>query len=191
MPDLDEAKEAFRQIVAGGHRAGAVIDSIRTIFKKEDRHRAPLDLNNLIGETLPLVREDLEKHRIRIEIELEERLPLVTGDRIQLQQVLVNLITNAIDAMAAVGGARVLSVKSSIHDDGGVRVSVADTGKGIRPQDIDRIFNPLFTTKPNGMGMGLPICRSIIEAHDGRLWVVPNTPRGAIFHFSSMRSASA
>jgi signal transduction histidine kinase len=191
MPDLDEAKEAFRQIVAGGHRAGAVIDSIRTIFKKEDRHRAPLDLNNLIGETLPLVREDLEKHRIRIEIELEERLPLVTGDRIQLQQVLVNLITNAIDSMAAVGGVRVLSVKSSMHDDGGVRVSVADTGKGIGAQDIDRIFNPLFTTKPNGMGMGLPICRSIIEAHDGRLWVVPNTPRGAIFHFSSMRSASA
>jgi signal transduction histidine kinase len=191
MPDLDEAKEAFKQIVADGHRAGAVIGSIRTIFKKEGRNRASLDLNNLIGETLALVREDLAKHRILVEAELDEHLPPITGDRTQLQQVLVNLITNAIDAMAAVGGSRVLSVKSELHDDGDVRVSVADTGTGIGSQDIDRIFNPLFTTKPDGMGMGLSICRSIIEAHDGQLWVAPNTPRGAVFYFTSIRSASA
>ncbi|RWI15204.1 sensor histidine kinase [Mesorhizobium sp.] len=191
MPDLEEAKEAFKQIIAGGHRAAAVIDGIRTIFKKEDRKRAPLDLNSLIGETLALVREGLAKHRIMVEAELDERLPRVTGDRIQLQQLLVNLITNAIDSMAAVGGARVLSVKSKLHDDGHVTVSVADTGAGIGPQDVNRIFNPLFTTKPDGMGMGLSICRSIVEAHDGRLWVAPNTPRGAIFHFSATRSVSA
>jgi signal transduction histidine kinase len=190
-PDLDEAKEAFKQVVADGHRAGAVIDSIRTIFKKDDRKRVSLDLNDLIGKTIALVREDLKKHRILVEAVLDENLPPVAGDRVQLQQVLVNLITNAIDSMAAVAGSRVLSVKSQMHEDGDVRVSVADTGAGIGSQDIDRIFNPLFTTKSHGMGMGLSICRSIVEAHDGRLWVVPNTPRGAVFHFSSVPSASA
>jgi signal transduction histidine kinase len=103
----------------------------------------------------------------------------------------VNLITNAIESMAAVAGSRVLSVTSQLDEGGDIRVSVADTGTGIDSQDIDRIFNPLFTTKSNGMGMGLSICRSIIEAHDGRLWVAPNTPRGAVFHFSSVPSASA
>jgi C4-dicarboxylate-specific signal transduction histidine kinase len=190
-PDLDEAKEAFKQIVADGHRAGAVIESIRAFFKKDDRKRTSVDLNDLIGKTLALVREDLEKHRIRVEAELDERVPEVTGDRIQLQQVLVNLITNAIDSMAGVVGSRVLSVKSEMHDEGDVRVSVADTGMGVESRDFHRIFNPLFTTKSNGMGMGLSICRSIIEAHDGRLWVAPNTPRGAIFRFSSIPFASA
>jgi signal transduction histidine kinase len=190
-PDLDEAKEAFKQVVADGHRAGAVIESIRTIFKKDDRKRDSLDLNDLIGKTIALVRDDLEKHRIQVEAELDENLPPVAGNRIQLQQVLVNLITNAIESMAAVAGSRVLSVTSQLDEGGDIRVSVADTGTGIDSQDIDRIFNPLFTTKSNGMGMGLSICRSIIEAHDGRLWVAPNTPRGAVFHFSSVPSASA
>ena len=189
-PDLDEAKEAFKQIAADGHRTGAVIESIRAIFKKGDRNRASFDLNGLITETLALVAEDLKKHRISVEAELDERLPQITGDRIQLQQVLVNLIVNAIDAMADIGGSRVLSVKSQIQDDGDVRISVADTGAGLGPQEIDRIFNPLFTTKANGMGMGLAICRSIIEAHDGRLWAAPNTPRGAVFHFCSVRSVT-
>ena len=102
--------------------------------------------------------------------------------------MLVNLITNAIDSMSDIGGSRVLSVKSQIQDDGDVRISIADTGAGIGPQDIDRIFDPLFTTKTNGMGMGLAICRSIIEAHDGRLWAAPNTPRGTVFHFCSAQS---
>ena len=136
------------------------------------------------------MREGLTKHRIMLEAELDERLPRVTGDRTQLQQLLVNLITNAIDSMAAVGGARVLSVKSKFHDDGHLTVSIADTGTGIGPQDVDRIFNPLFTTKLDGMGMGLSICRSIAEAHDGRLWATPNTPRGAIFYFSAIRPVS-
>ena len=105
------------------------------------------------------------------------------GDRIQLQQVLLNLITNAIEAMATVDGPRVLAVSSDIRDDGGVMISIADTGTGIDAQDVQRVFNPLFTTKSGGMGMGLSICRSIIEAHDGMLWVVPNAPRGSIFQF--------
>jgi len=191
MPDLGEAKEAFKQIIADGHRAGAVIGGIRTMFKSEGRNRASLDLNNLIEETLALVREDLQKHRILVEAQLDQHLPQITGDRIQLQQVLVNLITNAIESMSGVGGPRVLSVKSGMNDDGEVRVSVADTGTGIVSRDTDRIFNPLFTTKSDGMGMGLSICRSIIEAHDGRLWAAPNAPRGSIFYFTSIRSASA
>jgi signal transduction histidine kinase len=187
IPDLDEAKEAFKQIVADGHRAAAVIKSIRALFKTEGRNRASVDVNKLIEDTLALVREDLQKHRISVERKLDEHLPLATGDRIQLQQVLLNLITNAIDSMAGVSGSRILSVKSEIYE-GDVSVSVADTGAGIGAQDVDRIFNPLFTTKPNGMGMGLPICRAIIEAHNGRLWVAPNTPQGAVFH-TSIRSA--
>ncbi|PKA45294.1 MASE4 domain-containing protein [Rhizobium sullae] len=190
-PDLEEAKQAFKQIVAGGHRAAAVIEGIRTIFKKEDRKRASFNLNDLTRETLALMRGDLAKHRILLETVIDEQLTEVMGDRTQLQQVLVILITNAIDSMIAVGGSRVLSVESKMYDYGHVGVSVADTGTGISPQDTDRIFNPLFTTKPEGMGMGLSICRSIIEAHDGRLWAAPNTPQGAIFHFTSICSVSA
>jgi signal transduction histidine kinase len=184
MPDLDEAKDAFEQIVADGHRAAAVIKSIRTLFKTQNRNRAPFDVNKLIEDTLALVREDLQKHQISVERKLDEHLPQATGDRTQLQQVLLNLMTNAIDSMAGVGGLRILSVQSGMDDNGEVSVSVADTGEGIGPRDIDRIFNPLFTTKPNGMGMGLSICRAIVEAHNGRLWVAPNTPRGAVFYTS-------
>ena len=191
MPDLDEAKEAFKHIAADGHRAGAVIGSIRALFKNEDRNRVPLDLNDLVDETLAMLREDLEKHRILVKTELDENLPEVTGDRIQLQQVFVNLITNAIDSMASTGGSRVLTVKSEIQDDGNAKFSVADTGPGVASHDIDRIFNPLFTTKAGGMGMGLAICRSIIEAHEGRLWVTQNTPGGAVFHFSSVPFVAA
>jgi signal transduction histidine kinase len=183
MPDLDEAKAAFKQIVADGHRAGAVIGSIRAIFKKDARNRTSLDINDLIGEALALTRGDLQRHRILVQAEPHAQLPQITGDRIQLQQVLLNLITNAIESMAAKDEPRVLCVKSDIHAGGGVIVSVADTGTGIGSQDLERIFNPLFTTKSGGMGMGLSICRSIIETHDGRLWVAPNKPEGAVFWF--------
>jgi signal transduction histidine kinase len=190
-PDLPEAKEALTQIAAAGHRAGAIISGIRTIFKTEGRSRTSLDLNDLITETFTLLREDLQKQRIRVEADLDDHLPLVTGDRIQLQQVLVNLIANAIEAMRAVDGSRVLDVRSERDGEGDVTVSISDTGTGIALQDLDRLFNPLFTTKSEGMGMGLSICRSIIEAHDGRLWAVPNTPCGATFSFTLMCAASA
>ena len=183
VPDLGEAKVAFREIAADGRRAGAVIGSIRAVFKRDDRGRLSLDIKDLIGEALALARGDLQKHRIVVHTEADAQLPHVIGDRIQLQQVLLNLITNAIDSMAGEGGPRLLSVKSEVHAGGGVMVSVADTGAGIGSQDVGRIFNPLFTTKSEGMGMGLSICRSIIEAHEGRLWVAGNTPRGAVFQF--------
>jgi signal transduction histidine kinase len=182
-PDLDEAKAAFEQIIIGGQRAAAVIEGIRANFKKDARNRTSLDINELIGETLALVRGELQKHRVSVRVEPNKPLPRVRGVRVQVQQVLLNLITNAIDSMAAKDGARVLYVKSEIHESGGVVISVKDTGVGIDPQDIDRIFNPLFTTKSHGMGMGLSICRSIIEAHEGRLWAAPNTPEGAVFRF--------
>jgi signal transduction histidine kinase len=183
LPDLDEAKAAFKRIVADGHRAGAVIGSIRAIFKNDAQNRTSFDINDVIGEALALTRGDLQRHRIVVQAEPNGPVPQVRGDRIQLQQVLLNLITNAIDSMAAKDGARVLCVRSELHDGRGVKVSVADTGTGIGSQDIDRIFNPLFTTKSHGMGMGLSICRSIIEAHEGRLWVAPNKPQGSVFQF--------
>jgi signal transduction histidine kinase len=182
-PDLDEAKASFKQINVDGHRAQAMVDGIRASFKKDAGNRTSLDVNDLIGETLAFTRDDLERHRILVQAERNAQVPPVRGDQIQLQQVLLNLITNAIDSMAAKDGARVLCVRSEVHDGGGVIVSVADTGTGIDSQNIERIFYPLFTTKSAGMGMGLSICRSIIEAHDGRLWVVPNKPEGAVFQF--------
>lgn len=183
MPDIDKAKAALKRVAANGARAGAVIGSIRAMFKSDTRNRTSLDINELINEVLVLLRNDLQKHRVAVQTDLSPQLPQVIGDRIQLQQVLLNLITNAINSMANEDISRVLSIKSEVQDDGGVMISVADSGSGIASQDVDRIFNPLFTTKSDGMGMGLSICRSIIEAHDGRLWVAENMPRGAIFQF--------
>lgn len=181
-PELHRAKEQFTEIVADGRRAGAVMDGIRANFKRDAQIRTWLDVNVLIEETLTLVHGDLQQHRILVRAEPQAELPQIMGDRIQLQQVLLNLITNAIEAMtAAKEGLRILVVRSESSKDGGVAVSVADTGKGIAPQEIDQIFNPLFTTKPDGMGMGLSICRSIVESHDGNLMVFPNSPQGAVF----------
>jgi signal transduction histidine kinase len=183
VPDLEKARAEFRQIAADGHRASAVIESIRANFRKDVGVRAPLDLDNLVEEAIALLQDELKSHRISVRVERGARPLPVMGDRIQLQEVFLNLITNAIEAMATVDDPRVLAVSSDIRDDGGVMISIADTGPGISPQDVQRVFNPLFTTKSDGMGMGLSICRSIIEAHDGMLWVVPNAPRGSTFQF--------
>jgi len=182
MPNLDKARAALKRIAVDGHRAGALIGSIRAMFKTNARHRTSFDINELIKEVIVMVRSDLQRHRISVQTDPNLRVRQVIGDRIQLQQVLLNLIANAIDSMASEDGPRVLSVKSEVVDSG-IMIAVADSGKGIASQDVDRIFNPLFTTKPDGMGMGLSICRSIIEAHEGRLWFVANTPRGAVFQF--------
>jgi signal transduction histidine kinase len=183
VPDLQEAKAAFTEIVADGHRAGAVVGGIRAMFKKDVRARTPLDVNEIIRGVLAVVHDELERHRVSVHVELTESLPWVNGDRVQLQQVLLNLTTNAIESMATTDGARALGVTSEIDASGGVLVSMKDTGTGVAPEDVDRIFAPLFTTKGHGMGMGLSISRSIIEAHDGRLWSAPNAPRGSVFHF--------
>ena len=184
VPDIDKATEDIKQIAADGYRAGAVVDSIRANFKKDSQARTSLNVNGLIGETIALVRDDLQNHRILLKTEPGAGVPEVVGDRTQLQQVLLNLVANAIDSMATEDGARILAVRSEVRDNSKVVVSVADTGGGINSEDTERVFHPLFTTKSGGMGMGLSICRSIIEAHDGRIWVVPNHPKGAVFYFA-------
>jgi len=181
-PDLGEAKAALKRVTADGHRAGAVIDSIRSLFKGEVKSRTPCDMNRLIEDALFFLHGDLQKHRITVDAPSNARLPAVTGEAIQLRQVLLNLMTNAIDSMATSAGPRILAVHTALQD-GEVLVSVADTGAGIAPKDIEGMFNPLFTTKPMGMGMGLSICRSILDSHDSRLWVAPNIPHGAVFQF--------
>ena len=191
LPTLDKAKEAFKRIVADGHRAGALIGTIRANFKSDLREITSFHLNELIREALALARGDLEKYGIVVQAEPNSELPEVRGNRVQLQQVLLNLIMNAVDAMAASDDPKILSIKSKPYEGGRVMVAVADTGTGIGSHDIDRIFNPLFTTKPDGMGMGLSICRAIIETHEGRLWFAPNTPRGAVFQFTLQSDASA
>jgi C4-dicarboxylate-specific signal transduction histidine kinase len=151
--------------------------------KRDGRNRTRLDLNELVREVLALLGPDLQRNRISVELELDEGAPSVKGDRIQLQQVLVNLITNAMEAMAENKRPRILRINCATHDPNGVLVSVADTGPGIDPAVANRIFNPLFTTKPSGMGLGLAICRSIIEGHDGRLSVSPGAEGGSVFQF--------
>jgi signal transduction histidine kinase len=183
-PDVGKARAALRRIQADGHRAGATIENIRALFKKDTRNRTSLDVNVLVLESLALVRIDLQKHRIAVETDLKEQLPSIIGDQGQLQQVLVNLSMNAIESMASQDGQRVLCLKSGIQESGSVMVSVEDTGKGLEPSAADAMFNALFTTKAHGMGLGLSICQSIIEAHGGQLRASANIPRGAVFQFT-------
>jgi signal transduction histidine kinase len=181
-PNLVKAAETFKDIAADGHRASEIIQSIRTIFGKGDQAVAPLDMNELIRETIALARSELEAARISVQLELDPKLTLISVRRGQLQQVVLNLVTNATDAMRAVTDrARLLKLESMPLASSGLEVNVKDSGTGIEPENIDRIFEPFFTTKSNGMGMGLAICRSIIEEHGGTLTVSAGMPHGAIF----------
>jgi len=153
------------------------------MIKRDARNRLPLDINDLVREIVALMERELQRNRISVELELDEHLPTVQADQVQLQQVLINLITNGLEAMAGNRRARILRVKSAIQEPDSVLISVADTGTGIDPEIVDRIFNPLFTTKSNGMGMGLSICRSIIEGHGGRLWASAGPEGGSVFQF--------
>ena len=182
-PDLDEVHAALKQINNDAHRASEVIQSVRSIFKKAPQQGALVDVNDVVLEVLALVHGELINYRVSAISDLLQNLPQVRADRVQLQQVMLNLITNAVEAMGAVGDrARVLNVTSQLYDPNGVLVTVQDTGPGIDPDRKDRIFDAFFSTKSSGMGMGLFICRSIVEAHGGRLWATPAAPYGAIFH---------
>lgn len=184
-PDLEETRAALKRIVSDGHRTGKVIEGIRTMFKKSAQERVPLNLNQLIGDVLRRSQGEAQLGRVSVEAELDEQLPLTTVNPIQLQQVVSNLVANAIDAMNSVTDRpRVLRVKSERDASGNVLVSVGDSGTGLDSENKDRIFEPFFTTKSDGMGMGLMFCRSIVEAHGGRLWVTDNVPQGAIFQFT-------
>ncbi|MHC2462440.1 ATP-binding protein [Bradyrhizobium embrapense] len=182
-PNLEKAKLALRQISADGRRAGAIIERVRANFQKEARVKLSCDVNSLIFETLDFVRGDLQRLHIVVDFEPNPLLPQIIGDRIQLQQLLLNLITNAIDSMATKSGAKVLCISTEARGDNRIAVSVKDTGTGVAPEDVERIFNPFFTTKSGGMGMGLSICRSIAQAHAGELSMMPNEPEGTQFTF--------
>ena len=184
-PDLQEVRAVLESIVSEGHRASQVIDGIRAMFRNDSREKASLDVNEVIREVIALLHSELQNHQILVQTELISQLPPVLADRVQLQQVVANLVANAIEAMDTVADrARTLRVKSVIGEPDGVLIMVEDSGPGIDPENADRIFHPFFTTKSQGTGMGLPICRSIIEAHNGRLSVRPAADRGSVFEIS-------
>jgi signal transduction histidine kinase len=182
-PDIDEARAALQDIVGDGHRASEVIGSVRAIFNKDGQQRSPLDVNDLIREVLALLDGKIRTQGIRVQTKLIETPSRVLANRVQVQQVVLNLITNAVDAMSSVTDrARVLRVTSKPHEADRLLVMVEDSGIGIDAKNVDRIFDAFFTTKSQGMGMGLSICRSIIESYNGRLWVSPGARHGSIFH---------
>jgi PAS domain S-box-containing protein len=181
-PDIDAVRDAVDDIVNDGFRAKTIITNLRSMFRKEAGDKSEADTNKLIRTVMGLMSADLQKHQIELKMELNDQLPSVPANHIEIQQVLLNLVVNAIDAMRSVHP-RVLSVKSKPTGLDTVHVSIEDTGIGIGRADIDKIFEPLFTTKEHGMGMGLSICRSIIEHHGGRIWASPVGSRGTIFQF--------
>jgi signal transduction histidine kinase len=184
-PDLDEVRNAVSRITQDAERAGKMIENLRALAKKSEPQFARLDINSAIQEILALTHSELAQHNVVLHTNLPAGDQLVFGDRIQLQQVMLNLIMNGIEAMSAVmDRPKVLTISSERVEPSGMLVAVKDTGAGIDPATAERIFESFFTTKPNGMGMGLSICRSIIEAHGERLWASPNTPHGTIFQFT-------
>jgi PAS domain S-box-containing protein len=184
-PDLYEAREAVSRIASDGMRAGDVIRGLRALAKKTGPDLASLDINEALQEVLALTRSERQRHGVVLRTELSADDPPVRGDRVQLQQVMLNLIMNGVEAMSAIADRpRILTISSEPSEADGVLVTVEDTGAGIDPTILDRIFDPFYTTKPGGMGMGLPICRSIIEAHGGRFWASARAPHGTAFHFT-------
>jgi len=183
--NIEEARQSAALIIADGHRAGEIISGIRALINKAPPQRDWLDINETIIEVIALARSEVQKNRVSLQTRLSSDIPLILGDRIQLQQVILNLINNAIEAMSGVNdGPRELQVGSAKDPSQGVRVAVRDSGPGLDPESLNHIFTAFYTTKPQGMGMGLAISRSIVEAHGGRLWVTANDDRGATFQFT-------
>jgi C4-dicarboxylate-specific signal transduction histidine kinase len=184
QPDVEEAREAASRIVKDTARASDIINRIRSLFRKGTHQRELVDINEVIRGMIGLLRSEATRYSISMRTELSEDLPQIMGDRVQLQQVLMNLMINSIEAMKNGDGRRELAVKSQRVEDEQLMVSVSDTGVGLPPQQADQIFNAFFTTKRDGTGMGLRISRSIVESHGGRLWAADNSPRGACFHLT-------
>jgi PAS domain S-box-containing protein len=184
-PDLEEARQALAQIVQDGIRAGDIVDGIRALTKRAASRKERLDINAAIREVIELTRGEAVKNGVSVQTDLAEGIQLLEGDRVQLQQVILNLVMNAVEAMNATSeGAKELLISTRKTEPDAVLVSVRDSGPGLELATIDRLFEAFYTTKPSGLGMGLSICRSIIEAHGGRLWATTNAPRGATFQFS-------
>jgi C4-dicarboxylate-specific signal transduction histidine kinase len=182
-PNIGEARAAAARIVQDGTRAAEIINRVRMLFRKGDPEWEPVDLNDIVREILGLLRGEVAQHSVSLRLELAPGLPGTMGDRVQLQQVMMNLIMNGIDAMKDVEGERALTINTKQGPVDQLEVSVSDTGIGL-PEKHDQIFRPFFTTKSHGLGMGLSISRSIVEAHSGRLWASNGSPRGATFHMA-------
>jgi PAS domain S-box-containing protein len=184
-PAVEEVRGAVDFIVKSGVRASEVVDRIRALVKKAPPRKDRLEINEAILEVIGLTRNEMAKNGISVPTQLAESLPAIQGDRVQLQQVILNLLINAIEAMSAMSeGPRELLISTAKTDSEGVLVAVRDSGPGLAPESVERLFESFYTTKPGGLGMGLSICRSIIEAHQGRLWATANTPHGAVFQFT-------
>jgi C4-dicarboxylate-specific signal transduction histidine kinase len=184
-PNLAEAAKAIARIVRDGNRATDIVERVRAMTRNAPVQPGRVDINFAIREALELTHGERMRHAISLETDLACNLPNVRGDCVQLQQVIVNLIVNAVDAMGATSnGTRHLAIRSATHGRDEVLVSVRDSGAGLDPSQIGRVFDAFYTTKPNGMGMGLSICRTIIGAHGGRMWAAPAIPRGTVFTFA-------
>jgi signal transduction histidine kinase len=183
-PDLDELRAAATRLVRDAQRAAEIVRRIRSQFEKDSVNQETLDVSGILRETIALLRGEAARYNISVRTELAADLPQIVGDRVQLQQVAMNLIVNSIEAMKDVDGIREMVIKSQWSDNEQILVSVIDTGIGLPPQLAEQIFDPFFTTKPHGTGMGLRISRSIIESHGGRLWADSAAGRGATFHFT-------
>jgi PAS domain S-box-containing protein len=184
-PDLEEIRQTFDSIVSDGMRASDVIGRIRALIKKAPPQKESLEVNEAVREVIALTRSEVVKNRVSVRTQLAEGLPLIQADRVQLQQVILNLIINAVEAMSGVGdGARELQISTGRTASNGVLVSLGDSGPGLDPKSAERVFEAFYTSKAKGMGMGLAICRSIIEAHGGRMWASANESRGAVFQFT-------
>jgi len=187
-PDLDEAREAARRIIRDGNRAGEVITRIRALLRKTDAEKARLDINQTIREVVKLTRNESARKGVTLRMDLAADLPPVLGDRVQLQQVILNLVMNGVEAMASTPARpRELLIRSRQYESDKALVAVQDSGVGLDGQDLEKIFDAFYTTKPRGMGMGLAISRSIVEDHGGRLWAAPNDGPGATFQFTLLK----
>jgi C4-dicarboxylate-specific signal transduction histidine kinase len=183
-PDVEEARQAASRVVKDANRAAEIISRTRQLFKKANPQWESVDMNEIIREMVALMHGEAARHSISVRTDLTADLPHARGDRVQLQQVLMNLMMNSIEAMRDLNETRELTIRSQRWETGELMVSVNDTGVGLPPQQMDQIFDPFFTTKRGGTGMGLRISRSIIESHGGRLWAADNPPRGASFHLT-------
>ena len=182
-PDLDEARAALQKIVNSGHRASRIVENLRAMFKKDANPYKRVDVNGIIKDVFELTNHEMQRNDVMLQAALsDEPAPYVLGDRVQLQQVFLNLIMNATEAMNASSSRKVLGVKTEIGKNGEVLITIADSGPGIEADKMEKIFNTFFTTKQAGMGMGLSICRSIVEAHRGRIWASSEAPHGSVFY---------
>jgi len=189
-PNLSEGRQAVQRIIKDSYRASEVIARIRTLVKKAPPRNDLVDLNEVIVEALALAQDEARRTRVSLKQQLKDDLPRVRGDRVQLQQVILNLIINGLEAIAkSKDGARELSISSDVDDENSVIVTVKDSGDGLDSANLERVFDAFYTTKAEGMGMGLAISRTIIESHGGRLWATPNSPKGAVFQFKLSTAA--